>query len=50
MNNITSIKERENIDIIKNDKIIKLPRVPKFGPKARKELKNLHNNQFYFGT
>ena len=25
MNNITSVKEKENIDTIENDKIIKLP-------------------------
>ena len=33
MNNITSVKEKENIDIIKNDKIVKLPWIPRLGPK-----------------
>ena len=32
MNNITSVKEKENIDTIKNDKIVKLAQVPKLGP------------------
>ena len=36
MNNITSVKEKENIDTIENDKIIKLPWVPRLGPKLRK--------------
>ena len=39
LNKITSVKEKENIDTIKNDKIVKLPRVPKLGPKLRKEFK-----------
>ena len=39
MNNITSKKEKVNIETIKNDKIVKLPRVPKLGPKLRKESK-----------
>ena len=38
MNNITFIKEKVNIDTIKNDKIVKLPWVPKFGAKLRKEF------------
>ena len=38
MNNITSAKEKENIDIINNDKIVKLPWVPKHGPKLRKKF------------
>ena len=33
MNNITSIKEKENVNKIKNDKIVKLPWVSKLGPK-----------------
>ena len=50
MNNITSIKEKENTDIIKYDKIEKLLWIPKFEPKLRKELrKNWHKNHFYFG-
>ena len=36
MNNINSVKEKENIDIVKNDKIVRLPWVPKFGPNLRK--------------
>ena len=36
MNNITSVKEKEKIDIINNDKIVKLPWVRKHGPKLRK--------------
>ena len=39
MNNITSEKEKVNIATIKNDKIVKLPWVPKFGSKLRKEFK-----------
>ena len=38
MNNITSKKERVNIETIKNDKIVKLPWVPKLRPKLRKEF------------
>ena len=33
MNNITSIKEKENVDIIKHNNIVKLPWVLKLGPK-----------------
>ena len=39
MNKITSKKEKVNIVIIKNDKLVKLPWVPKLGPKLRKEFK-----------
>ena len=41
MNNITSVKEKVNIETIKNknSKIVKLPWVPKLGPKLRKEFK-----------
>ena len=38
MNNITSKQEKVNIETIKNDKIVKLPWVPKIGPKLRKEF------------
>ena len=38
MNNITSVKEKVNIETIKNGKIVKLPWVPKLGPKFRKEF------------
>ena len=38
MNNITSKKEKVNIETIKNDKIVKLPWVPKLEPKLRNEL------------
>ena len=38
MNNITSKKERVNIETIKNDKIVKLPWVPKLRSKLRKEF------------
>ena len=38
MNNITPGKEKVNTDTIKNDKIVKLPWVPKLGPKLRKEF------------
>ena len=38
MNNITSKKEKVNIEIIKNDKMVKLPWVPKLVPKLRKEF------------
>ena len=39
MNNITSKKEKVNIETIKNDKIVKLPWVPKLEPKLREEFK-----------
>ena len=39
MNNITSKRDKVNIETIKNDKIIKLLWVPKLGPKLRKEFK-----------
>ena len=38
MNNITSVKEKVNVETIKNDPIVKLPWVPKLGPKLRKEF------------
>ena len=38
MNNITSVKEKVNIETIKNSNIVKLPWVPKLGSKLRKEL------------
>ena len=40
MNNITSVKEKENIDTIKNDKAVKLPWVPKFGKSSENNFKN----------
>ena len=48
MNNITFVKEKVNIETIKNDKIVKWPQVPKFGPNLRKEFKKIwHKNNFY---
>ena len=38
MNNITSVKEKVNVETIKNDQIVKLPWVPKLGPKLRREF------------
>ena len=38
MKNITSVKGEENIETTKNDKIKKLPWVPKLGPKLKKEF------------
>ena len=38
MNNNTSVKEKVNIETITNDPIVKLPWVPKLGPKLRKEF------------
>ena len=38
MNNITSIKEKVNIETIKNDKVVKLSWLLKLGPKLRKEF------------
>ena len=38
MNSTTSVKEKGSIDTTKNDKIVKLPWVPKLGPKLRKEF------------
>ena len=32
MNNITSVKEKVNIETVKNNKRVKLPWVPKLGP------------------
>ena len=41
MNNITSIKEKDNIDTIKNNKMVKLPWIPKLVPNLEKNFKNL---------
>ena len=38
MNNITSKKQKANIETIKNDKIVKLPWALRLGPKLRKEF------------
>ena len=38
MNNITSVKEKVNIETIKNGRIVKLPWVPTLGPKLGKEF------------
>ena len=38
MNNNTSVTEEENRDKTKNDKMAKLPWVPKLEPKIRKEF------------
>ena len=38
MNNITSKKEKVDIETIKNDKIVKLTWVPKHGPRLRKKF------------
>ena len=38
MNSITSVKEKENIDTIKNDKIVKLSWVPKLEPTVEKRI------------
>ena len=38
MNNNTSVKEKVNIETITNDPIVKLPWVPKLGPKLRKKF------------
>ena len=38
MNNITSVKEKGNIDVIKNDEMVKLPGVPKLGSNLRKSI------------
>ena len=43
MNNITSKKEKVNTETIKNDTIVKLPWVPKPGPKLRKEFTSRRN-------
>ena len=39
MNNVISVKEKENIDTIQNAKIVKLPWVLNLRPKLRKEFK-----------
>lgn len=36
MNNITCIKQKENVDTMKNDKILKVRWVLQLGPKLRK--------------
>ena len=38
MNNINSKKEKVNTETVKNNKIVKLPWVPKLGQKLRKEF------------
>ena len=38
MNNITSVKETVNMDATKNDKIVRLPWIPKLGPKLKNEF------------
>ena len=38
MNNITSNKEKVNIETIKNNEIVKLPWVPKLRPKLKNEF------------
>ena len=38
MSNITSLREKVNVETIKNNKIAKLPSVPKLGPNFRKEF------------
>ena len=38
MSNISSKKEKINIETITNDKIVKLQWVPNLGPKLRKEF------------
>ena len=51
MNNITSVKEKSNIETIKNGTIVKLPWVPKPGAKLRKECKKVGiKTIFFFGT
>ena len=51
MNNITSVKEKLNIETIKNGTIVKLPWVPKPGAKLRKECKKVGiKTIFFFGT
>ena len=42
MNNIISVKEKTNVETVKNDKTIKLPWVPKLGPKLRKKFKKFN--------
>ena len=38
MNSITYVKEKGNIDTIKNDKILKLPWEPNLGPTVEKRI------------
>ena len=47
MNNITSKKEKVNIEKITNDKIAKLTWVPKLGPKLRKVFKTFGLNTIF---
>ena len=50
MNSITFVREEVNIETIKNDKIVKLPQVPKLLPNLREEFKKIrHKNNFRFG-
>ena len=42
MKNITSVKGKENIETTKNDKIKKLPWVPKLEPKLKKEFQKFY--------
>ena len=49
MNNITSKKEKVNIETIKKDKIVKIPWVPKLKKVKKGILKIWHKNHFYFG-
>ena len=48
MNNITSVKEKLNIETIKNGTIVKLPWVPKPGAKLRKECKKVGIKTIFF--
>ena len=41
MNNVTFLKEKRNIDKIKNEQIVKLPRILKLGPKLKEEFKQI---------
>ena len=51
INNINSVKEKLNIETIKNGTIVKLPWVPKPGPKLRKKSKKVGiKTIFFFGT
>ena len=51
MNNITSVKEKVNIETVKNDEIVKLAMGTEMRTKVKKGiLKIWHKNHFYFGT
>ena len=41
MNNITPVNEKLNVETIKHGEIVKLPWVPKLGPKLKRNLKTL---------